>query len=163
MLFCQSKSTVGHFNSLAPCGANLFIVTIYAYIKFISTHSPRAGRTVRRTRLCPKTTNFNSLAPCGANPNRRNTTHFCGRISTHSPRAGRTIPNSAWTIPAFNFNSLAPCGANRRSCRSCGIHSGFQLTRPVRGEPLTSRQAFGLRQISTHSPRAGRTISTSDL
>ena len=34
-----------HFNSLAPCGANLGRVGIAAALSVISTHSPRVGRT----------------------------------------------------------------------------------------------------------------------
>ena len=102
------------FNSLAPCGANhgLWLFAILALIFqltrpvwgeprleiddiglfFISTHSPRVGRTksARQTR-CFRAY-FNSLAPCGAN------------LDEVTDRTGY-----------YNFNSLAPCGANPAS------------------------------------------------
>ena len=102
-----------HFNSLAPCGANPVRVARRRRHVKISTHSPRAGRTLGRwglglifrifqlTRpvrgepwyiiaIYIDVTNFNSLAPCGANPG------LFRLIDQHA-----------------DFNSLAPCGANR--------------------------------------------------
>ena len=79
----------------------------------------------------------------------------------------------------YNFNSLAPCGANLIICATCGFCCAFQLTRPVWGEPVAILPPFILyqfqltrpvwgepedrvfydrrQQISTHSPRVGRT------
>ena len=59
-----------------------------------------------------------------------------------------------------NFNSLAPCGANPIKGIAFFIVVIFQLTRPVRSEPgkVTCRFLYG--DISTHSPRAGRTART---
>ena len=174
-----------YFNSLSPCGANLFwdyqIIEIFLFQLTrpvwgeplvtdekthehpISTHSPRVGRTKQVKDGLGSMSDFNSLAPCGANP--RGGTRY------------REI---------INFNSLAPCGANLffRACN--GVHSKFQLTRPVWGEPrvypLSARvranfnslapcganlailfhslEAFG---ISTHSPRVGRTRRNQEL
>ena len=82
----------------------------------ISTHSPRAGRTLQQSRL--QTMSF---------------------ISTHSPRAGRTRAESIFYLFGENFNSLAPCGANRSSNDDPICSDQFQLTRPVRGEPVPMR------------------------
>ena len=62
-------------------------------------------------------------------------------------------------MPLFstNFNSLAPCGANPPPRLNSGAKSQFQLTRPVWGEPEHSLVYSFLPQISTHSPRVGRT------
>ena len=82
-----------------------------------------------------------------------------GGISTHSPRAGRTYLARAVVHIHDNFNSLAPCGANLNVYDS-NIHLKiFQLTRPVRGEPVRKSQETTVKIISTHSPRAGRTLS----
>ena len=148
----------------------------------ISTHSPRAGRTLPvNIRTLPRK-NFNSLAPCGANRLRgmriiafapfQLTRPVRGepgciimrsgitRISTHSPRAGRTKPLFALFKELVHFNSLAPCGANQSSMTTSPRRSLFQLTRPVRGEPDLLNYALQVGRISTHSPRAGRTLST---
>ena len=81
--------------------------------RYISTHSPRVGRTLKNNENITSTFNFNSLAPCGANPLVPNmpiisrlfqlTRPVWGEparplidvlrtyISTHSPRVGRTL------------------------------------------------------------------------
>ena len=57
----------------------------------------------------------------------------------------------------LNFNSLAPCGANPDVAQRFDVGDPFQLTRPVRGEPASNNPFLDIAQISTHSPRAGRT------
>ena len=56
-----------------------------------------------------------------------------------------------------DFNSLAPCGANPGRRRGRIVRIGFQLTRPVWGEPRCPTLHKSLFLISTHSPRVGRT------
>ena len=58
---------------------------------------------------------------------------------------------------AANFNSLAPCGANRIHQKLFGASAKFQLTRPVWGEPAVNENGEYIENISTHSPRVGRT------
>ena len=145
----------------------------------ISTHSPRVGRTSRCRTAAKAGRNFNSLAPCGANrrrhsdqyrrrkfqltrpvwgePNSQKQQHQTERISTHSPRVGRTTPNVPISATAINFNSLAPCGANRADGHRARRRQRFQLTRPVWGEPCIDGYVTVRPQISTHSPRVGRT------
>ena len=129
-------SLVAHFNSLAPCGANRSCTFArICWLRFqltrpvwgepfgierieksfgISTHSPRVGRTTVPYRCARAPCDFNSLAPCGANLVVSNDKHTVRHISTHSPRVGRTVsPNVAYPVS-----------------------SGFQLTRPVWGEPI---------------------------
>ena len=147
-----------NFNSLAPCGAN-------------RRHREHFGAD----------TDFNSLAPCGANPKYLCSLFCVFVISTHSPRAGRT--SLAFINPSRspNFNSLAPCGANPPPLVQPVGRYTFQLTRPVRGEPVERQRPAGTdahfnslapcganrrlkmiiiisQRISTHSPRAGRTV-----
>ena len=134
-LSCHNRKH-DHFNSLAPCGANLSLVnTLRAILPFqltrpmrgepncnirdlklrsISTHSPHAGRTACFAPSTSSRWDFNSLAPCGANLDVANLGSITVNISTHSPRAGRT--------------------------------------------PLDFRGRHPI-DISTHSPRAGRTLS----
>ena len=92
---------------------------------------------------------------------------------------GRTPNRDRSTRQTNHFNSLAPCGANRIGIHRGQTMHGFQLTRPVWGEPWDSQNpsticAFQLTRpvwgepcdfqfirfyflISTHSPRVGRT------
>ena len=123
----------------------------------ISTHSPRVGRT----------------NACAAFV-------LAALISTHSPRVGRTLIACGVVVRHLDFNSLAPCGANLSFFAFSVELSIFQLTRPVWGEPYANgrgtksatnfnslapcganhynaeRQAQFF-DISTHSPRVGRT------
>ena len=79
-----------HFNSLAPCGANLAETNRMTFTNEISTHSPRAGRTIIGGKPYLQESDFNSLAPCGANLAEKENVIRTKVISTHSPRAGRT-------------------------------------------------------------------------
>ena len=76
-----------------------------------------------------------SLAPCGANR-----------------------PNARLSSCRRHFNSLAPCGANPTNCVYVADLCLFQLTRPVRGEPMAISPNLTDDKISTHSPRAGQTF-----
>ena len=101
------------FNSLAPRGANQRISACVRKCKYVSTHSPRGGRTplpstVIGTLLMFQLTRpaggepraysraicgnkrFNSLAPRGANPDNSSIPLPEQPVSTHSPRGGRT-------------------------------------------------------------------------
>ena len=147
----------------------------------ISTHSPRAGRTpsVRvAVRVAPY---FNSLAPCGANPATMRAKCRYGKISTHSPRAGRTRANNnynraipisthspragrthvvVWQVMALpDFNSLAPCGANQQPRNVLILRQTFQLTRPVRGEPLSLGRNIGSSTFQLTRPVRGEPAS----
>ena len=78
-----------HFNSLAPCGANLCIRRVGIVNSSFQLTRPVWGEPDLSAKPSSKDTNFNSLAPCGANP----------------------IPFNI-SLLFDNFNSLAPCGAN---------------------------------------------------
>ena len=87
-------------------------------------------------------------------------THILKRrfpISTHSPRVGRTNERTDITLSSEDFNSLAPCGANHVLQTISRDYRTFQLTRPVWGEPFANNAPFYRVDISTHSPRVGRT------
>ena len=169
----------GRFQLTRPVwGEPLSIVSSVQNVT-ISTHSPRVGRTLTAGDVVGDMQHFNSLAPCGANPEPigdlgeykkfqltrpvwgepliayliRNSS----RISTHSPRVGRTRKLIADNAINANFNSLAPCGANLQEGNYVTRPDKFQLTRPVWGEPQPLYDLRDLVQISTHSPRVGRT------
>ena len=71
---------------------------------------------------------------------------------------GRTHYHAYFETQVSNFNSLAPCGANQRAHGHNLVERRFQLTRPVWGEPRVTDHQSGLQNISTHSPRVGRTV-----
>ena len=103
----------------------------------ISTHSPRAGRTYGRHQIISNIKNFNSLAPCGANLKCLQNIYSIGIFQLTRPVRGEP----------------------RSKIRTCSPES-FQLTRPVRGEPNTAALGAITVNISTHSPRAGRTSTS---
>ena len=129
----------------------------WSRLRWISTHSPRVGRTrlfFGRRAVLP---HFNSLAPCGANPvdhrsrGRENQFQLTRPVWGEPPfETGAPaiyafqLTRPVWGEPCrcrrrsctvSHFNSLAPCGANHR-------------VRFFRAQPWV---------ISTHSPRVGRT------
>ena len=128
-----------NFNSLAPCGANLWDVFIFILIFEFQLTRPVWGEPADAMARVAKR---------------------C--ISTHSPRVGRT----ALIIRRrrrCHFNSLAPCGANRAAGGHACAYRQFQLTRPVWGEPLINIFGTIATTISTHSPRVGRTLTRAGL
>ena len=125
---------VGHFNSLAPCGANRFTE---------KTDGPIAT--------------FQLTRPVWGEPTISRTASRIAFISTHSPRVGRTKIALRSSFIDIDFNSLAPCGANPTALTLFTLTEQFQLTRPVWGEPLAELTYILRTEISTHSPRVGRT------
>ena len=144
------------FNSLAPRGANpspsaltaqsrIFQLTRPAWGEphskrrrrlqcSISTHSPRVGRTPRRTGEARRHADFNSLAPRGANHTLRAVYLFSPSFQLTRPAWGE--PSRLRYAPPYrNFNSLAPRGANPFMRFSASSAFLFQLTRPAWGEP----------------------------
>ena len=126
-----------HFNSLAPCGANRSWKHAQPSKKSISTHSPRAGRTLFVPLERDPAGHFNSLAPCGANPGSPSDVVISTDFNSLAP-CGANLGGLRQRTDGPNFNSLAPCGANQ----NCRYMPGY------------------VRSISTHSPRAGRTKLT---
>ena len=174
-----------NFNSLAPCGANLTAKAQKIAPMTFQLTRPVWGEPPYGTLLQYRSTYFNSLAPCGANPSpcsvsisiasisthsprvgrtrARSVADLCADISTHSPRVGRTHSTTvakpkSWifqlTRPVWGEPPLSPCFL---------FHLRFQLTRPVWGEPMPQSAPQPVQQISTHSPRVGRTLRRRDL
>ena len=123
-----------HFNPLAPCGARRLQPNNATRRYVISIHSPRAGRDTlaRKSRTC--SCDFNPLAPCGA----------------RRPRAQRAFGQKA------DFNPLAPCGARRRTRRRWTLRYHFNPLAPCGARLGNATAGGGFRNISIHSPRAGR-------
>ena len=104
---------------------------------------------------------FQLTRPVWGEPRRRYRNISLCPISTHSPRVGRTILDDVDILQPADFNSLAPCGANPIAPVTRSNISSFQLTRPVWGEPARRLQNGVFKDISTHSPRVGRTRARS--
>ena len=152
-----------NFNSLAPCGANhscirkLILISPFQLTRpvrgeprvcgadiddpTISTHSPRAGRTRRGCQI----------------------PQFFVRISTHSPRAGRTSRRLSCQNIFCHFNSLAPCGANRDDVHNRRRRCYFNSLAPCGANHGSICTACAHSNISTHSPRAGRTLAVNSF
>ena len=100
---------------------------------------------------------FQLTRPAGGEPRGAFAFAVTRVVSTHSPRGGRTARTERSQARSLRFNSLAPRGANRtRQTRFCA-KSPFQLTRPAGGEPYLIVCISILREVSTPSPRGGRT------
>ena len=126
--------------------------------QFISTHSPRVGRTKEVPMTVTTIVHFNSLAPCGANRDEREARPVLGIISTHSPRVGRTLLRQSSARPLTHFNSLAPCGANPRCFLARqGKTGNFNSLAPCGANLEPRMHTLEDIAISTHSPRVGRT------
>ena len=104
-------------------------------VTYISTHSPRVGRTFEEAILNRKVDDFNSLAPCGANHETTIPYLRQRRFQLTRPVWGEPVTRKGTTCRRRHFNSLAPCGAN----------------------PFSSAGMPTYLSISTHSPRVGRT------
>ena len=171
---------IENFNSLAPCGANhareyydhidiAFQLTrpVWGeprnYVSklntiYISTHSPRVGRTAGEQTVKDRIDEFQLTRPVWGEPVSCSVDFVCPKISTHSPRVGRTSSTKTTATPTAYFNSLAPCGANPRIPLKEPSGRPFQLTRTVWGEPIERDRDADDNSISTHSPRVGRTL-----
>ena len=85
------------------------------------------------------------------------------RISTHSPRVGR-VSESRSRLESTTISTHSPrVGRTRCNSSAPAFSNGFQLTRPVWGEPsVNARDAYDS-DISTHSPRVGRTARVTPI
>ena len=146
----------------------------------ISTHSPRVGRTglglgflgmssqFQLTRpvwgepataltLFTLTAQFQLTRPVWGEPSDLRLRVRRKRISTHSPRVGRTSERSQLHAVLFHFNSLAPCGANPLPRRLVDERLHFNSLAPCGANHVRTVATDGAVEISTHSPRVGRT------
>ena len=145
------------FNPLAPRGARPHAAAAAFTVFRISIHSPLAGRDIkrgggnvgidvfqstrpsrgetdRRLTSTPIPTYFNPLAPRGARRCWSIPSGAIFQISIHSPLAGRDAFAFQSIGSSENFNPLAPRGARRKPPERSAAPSGFQSTRPSRGE-----------------------------
>ena len=103
-------------------------------------------------------TNFNPLAPRGARQRRILCEIANIDISIHSPLAGRDATATYLLETYADFNPLAPRGARLKRPEGVNIATVFQSTRPSRGETEGPGQHIAERNISIHSPLAGRDL-----
>ena len=176
----KSKKTLfGKFQLTRPVWGEPLSILVETKRLTISTHSPRVGRTLRKTTSQSRMKHFNSLAPCGANPAIPSavilnsafqlTRPVWGEpfvdklfiyrfgISTHSPRVGRTPATFSSLRALRSFQLTRPVWGEPAAVKNRSRNCPFQLTRPVWGEPVIIFVAGYDFAISTHSPRVGRT------
>ena len=151
---------------------------------WISTHSPRVGRDLqyRFRSCCP--VYFNPLSPCGerqlickndvpdivfqptlpvwgeTSDNVLPATSFL--ISTHSPRVGRDAGLQTFATYADDFNPLSPCGERHASRLPQPRRCDFNPLSPCGERHGNSPQRLAHRKISTHSPRVGRDLQSTN-
>ena len=131
-----SKTSSFDFNSHAPRGARLVVISALIFSFGISTHTPLAGRddfcVCSRVMIC---------------------------ISTHTPLAGRDSRCCSTPCAAlFHFNSHAPRGARQvAGLGEWGVEDfNSHAPRGARHERLSCSHIAV--QISTHTPLAGRDV-----
>ena len=158
LVFLRSRKLSVHFNSLAPCGANLDPRRSTPRGFAFQLTRPVWGEPILSGVSAIHPELFQLTRPVWGEPIFFMVVFEMPSISTHSPRVGRTVKifgelrnvhkfqltRPVWGEPStllrlsecvFYFNSLAPCGANpEHNCVHDEIHI-FQLTRPVWGEP----------------------------
>ena len=123
---------------------------------FISTHTPLAGRDGGVSGCGWLLPNFYSHAPRGARQFRPALIAVLLEISTHTPLAGRDNKDLRSTQSQLNFYSHAPRGARPHFCKNKASNRQFLLTRPSRGATSAYPSLTCPKQISTHTPLAGR-------
>ena len=145
------------FQLTRPAGGEPSGRVMVALTLLVSTHSPRGGRTIEEFDRVFLRFSFNSLAPRGAN--RIGTSRgVCGtRFQLTRPAGGEPTFTRLSQLNEVSFNSLAPRGANQEHRTPKRSRPGFQLTRPAGGEPELLCCRISLANVSTHSPRGGRT------
>ena len=137
----NSGHAVEHFNSLAPCGAN----------RDLDADDPE-GCIFQLTR------------PVWGEPQGDDYKGDNIQISTHSPRVGRTSLPSMCLSTSIGFQLTRPVWGEPIEAESeCAEEVKFQLTRPVWGEPYDFGYYDNNTNISTHSPRVGRTMRATIL
>ena len=107
----RSRHNHPHFNSLAPCGANLDIYGNFQPLLHFNSLAP-CGANLPSNVISNGAFSFQLTRPVWGEPRRRTMKLKLPKISTHSPRVGRTLCHGFDLFPGKNFNSLAPCGAN---------------------------------------------------
>ena len=124
----------------------------------ISIHSPHAGRDFLDGILGKYAKDFNPLSPCGERPIPEHAANRYRCISIHSPHAGRDFRSSAWRLTMTYFNPLSPCGERLLVFITIRMRSLFQSTLPMRGETGWIKHIRHSKEISIHSPHAGRDV-----
>ena len=128
----------------------------------ISTHTPHAGRNFKGFVSRTYSRYFNSHAPCGAQLLLFQHTLFgCSRdFNSHAPCGAQPDLSVFQPLLEIDFNSHAPCGAQHSFAEILITVIIFQLTRPMRGATDTDAVKSSYGTISTHTPHAGRNLTT---
>ena len=143
------------FQSTRPSRGETLIEHDTLLAEYISIHSPLAGRDNRREpyEIQPDISIHSPLA--GRDETLVNR-FVVVLISIHSPLAGRDVREMRCGAGVGDFNPLAPRGARQWATGRRAVGEKFQSTRPSRGETRPADNQSSHRQISIHSPLAGR-------
>ena len=151
------------FNSLAPCGANHDRLDDRDHSRSISTHSPRVGRTYEDSWGYGWGQTFQLTRPVWGEPWSARRSSSRSRFQLTRPVWGEPETNTVFAIVIINFNSLAPCGANPLSKPSKPSKLDISTHSPRVGRTAKRVAPRKRNRISTHSPRVGRTLARRDL
>ena len=160
----HKESVLPYFYSHAPRGARPRLTGLGDGLRFISTHTPLAGRDDRGSECLSCHWRFLLTRPSrGATRNAIPSSIRPIFISTHTPLAGRDLQRIGALRNGFsNFYSHAPRGARLRCRLASRLRCvGFLLTRPSRGATLTTVGAEKLAETHfySHAPRGARQLS----
>ena len=117
------------------------------------------GRTVNVKHDTKTEGYFNSLAPCGANPLRSSLALRPLPFQLTRPVWGEPCCDCSRLRYNSHFNSLAPCGANLAERLRCRLVLQISTHSPRVGRTAFARLSIAFLKISTHSPRVGRTLA----
>ena len=118
------------------------------------TFSRPTSRSVRR---------FQSTLPAWGETTFDVSEAFALFISIHSPRMGRDPDPRPSALGGCHFNPLSPHGERRNAHMTVLTPKKFQSTLPAWGETGSALEYGLILNISIHSPRMGRDLSTAVL
>ena len=172
------SSGIIHFNSHAPCGARptrlrqkprssqfqltrpmrgaTSVAPALSVFSVISTHTPHAGRDNSARMGAIVLSTFQLTRPMRGATATLHAALTRAVISTHTPHAGRDASYAPCVGCTVYFNSHAPCGARRVADGTPIKVLHFNSHAPCGARRSLSRLLYGDRNISTHTPHAGR-------
>ena len=119
---------------------------------------PMRGETCSVKCLLLPHCKFQSTLPMRGETSRATSCSLSTPISIHSPHAGRD-DNIQSLVKAYkNFNPLSPCGERPDCIGKSGLHHNFNPLSPCGERRGCCKVLDRWKQISIHSPHAGRDI-----
>ena len=144
------------FNPLAPCGASPPLGCASAARRWLSIHSPLAGRDDLQNAIDLLTGAFQSTRPLRGETKVYIPHSVTAVLSIHSPLAGRDCFSRSSCSHCASFNPLAPCGARQAVFVELADLSDLSIHSPLAGRDASVEAYDSASVLSIHSPLAGR-------